>query len=477
MPKKKNAGVPSLDLLYEKLLQADADSRGGSVLEICLHGNQQAIAAVPLRYRLIALGFVRSLSPEEVNRRLLDNGCAQLYARSFWEASVIYALRSGLSYGEWKNLLIQCMDLRESVMSKSAAFSSASISLSDIRRYVEDNSLRQADMAVTRHLTKELEQKLAGTDSGLQAFREFLISNIASFSTAREKTRYYFCKYLLYYLDARKTTCAARLQKTAADGCRTEDRDRILLSEMETGSGQAEDLHVFRVLSRLQRKKRTIEEMLDLIEHSALSLKTIYALFSVYYFDYPIHDWLQILAENDDGLQALSPVFRKVMADSVRRHFPDQAWKSDQDLLAWLQKMIKQLEADWETDKGTYQSGREGENYLRRILKGSLDLDRTTLIAFILYFGKTTADMIPPEGRLNQNRLNDILRECGFPLLDNSRSFDHFVCRFLETDDPKDLLFEEAEKLSLEGHNFYLYKTWRAACSAEAQWQKITNPL
>ena len=252
MPKKKNAGVPSLDLLYEKLLQADADSRGGSVLEICLHGNQQAIAAVPLRYRLIALGFVRSLSPEEVNRRLLDNGCAQLYARSFWEASVIYALRSGLSYGEWKNLLIQCMDLRESVMSKSAAFSSASISLSDIRRYVGDNSLRQADMAVTRHLTKELEQKLAGTDSGLQAFREFLISNIASFSTAREKTRYYFCKYLLYYLDARKTTCAARLQKTAADGCRTEDRDRILLSEMETGSGQAEDLHVFRVLSYRQ---------------------------------------------------------------------------------------------------------------------------------------------------------------------------------------------------------------------------------
>lgn len=83
MPKKKNAGIPSLDLLYETLLQADADSRGGSVLEICLHGNQQAIAAVPLRYRLIALGFVRSLSPEEVNRRLLDNGCAQLYARVF----------------------------------------------------------------------------------------------------------------------------------------------------------------------------------------------------------------------------------------------------------------------------------------------------------------------------------------------------------------------------------------------------------
>ena len=138
---------------------------------------------------------------------------------------------------------------------------------------------------------------------------------------------------------------------------------------------------------------------------------------------------------------------------------------------------VSRLSPLWETDKGTYQSGREGENYLRRILKGSLDLDRTTLIAFILYFGKTTADMIPPEGRLNQNRLNDILRECGFPLLDNSRSFDHFVCRFLETDDPKDLLFEEAEKLSLEGHNFYLYKTWRAACSAEAQWQKITNPL
>lgn len=474
MTKKKNTRESPLDLLCQELLRADTEARDRSLLELCLRGTPRSIMAVPLRYRLIALGFVRRIPPEEVNRRLLDNGCQPLYARSLWDASVIYALRNGFSYEEWKDLLSRCQDLQEKVLAGNRAFSSGPVSLADVRRYVDGNSLGQSDRAVTLHLTKELEQKLATTAPGLTPFREFLSSNLTSFSTVREKTRYYFCKYLLYWLDARKESCAAFLQKAAAEGRRGDSA--LLHPEIGEASGQAEDFHIFRVLSLLQRKKRSPEEMLSLIETSALSLRTIYALFSVYYFDYPIHDWLQILAESDVSLQALSPAFREVMAAAVRRHFPDQSRQSEQDLLAWLQRTIKQLETDREKDRDTYQSGRRGENYLRRILKGSLDLDRTTMISFLLYFAKTTP-AIPPSHRLDRIRLNEILAESGFPLLEDNRAFDHFVCRFMETDDPRELLFEEAEKLSLEGRNFYLYKTWLAARSAEAQWQKLTAPL
>ncbi|MBE5999951.1 MAG: hypothetical protein E7239_00885 [Sarcina sp.] len=97
--KIRNAqGDAPLDILFAELARASVSADYASILDLCLHGRQKEIAAIPLRYRLIALGFVKKLSPEEVNRRLLENGCSRLYARSYWEASVIFALKKGMSY-------------------------------------------------------------------------------------------------------------------------------------------------------------------------------------------------------------------------------------------------------------------------------------------------------------------------------------------------------------------------------------------
>ena len=479
--KIRNAqGDAPLDILFAELARASVSADYASILDLCLHGRQKEIAAIPLRYRLIALGFVKKLSPEEVNRRLLENGCSRLYARSYWEASVIFALKKGMSYARWKGLLAQCGSLREDIASSSHAFLDKTITLSAVRRYVDDNSLRDADFNATMHVTKAIEKELAASTAGNEGeqvagqkeFQDYLLSNLASFSTVREKARYYFCKYLLYDLDNKKKECIELLgAKTASVYKKAEGlpSDSVLL----------QDLHVFKVLSRLRRKRHTREEISGILENSVLSLGTIYALYDRFYFSYPFHDWVQILADIGTDPLTLPPDISKALSDAarrdtIRRKVQKPAELSDTGLLKWLKEELKSQEDEWEKGKTSYQSGREGENFLRKVLRGTLDLDRTTLLSFLLYFGHAASSEIPSPHRINRGRLNAILEESGFPVLDPDLPFDSFVCDFLESPDPGSFLIEQAEKMALSGKNFYFHRTWRLAESGEDQWLKLT---
>lgn len=483
MKQKKARDDAPLDILYAELVQSAGPDNGSSLLDICLHGTQREIKAVPLRFRLIALGFVNHFSPEEVNRRLLENGCPQLYARSFWEASVIYALRKRLSYSQWKELLAHCGDLREKAALNSVAFSNKDITLLDIRAYVKDNSLQETNPYATMQVTKALEKKLADAAAGGEGdrfsvqsdFRDFLLSNITSFSTVREKARYYFCKYLLYDLDRRKKACAKFFEIETAAG-RREGTD------LPPDSVLLRDMYVFKVLSRLRRKKHSSDEVSAIIEEGALSLRVIYALYSHFYFEYPFHDWKRILFENGTDPLMLSTDAGKTLAVAIRRDTLHRKVKkakpkddSDAALLEWLQEEFQDLEdQEWKEGKTSYQSGREGENFLRKILRGTLDLDRTTLLSFLLYFGNAAMPEIPAAQRIDRERLNVILEESGFPPLDASLPFDRFVCRFLESSDPQAFLIEEADRMALSGKNFYLYRAWLLSTSAEDQWRRMT---
>ena len=64
---KKNITQSLFDILIGELIDSVGER---SPLDLCLSGDRKAIAAIPLRYRLIALGFVQHLSLEDVNSRL-----------------------------------------------------------------------------------------------------------------------------------------------------------------------------------------------------------------------------------------------------------------------------------------------------------------------------------------------------------------------------------------------------------------------
>ena len=78
------------------------------LLQNCMHADAKKAKKLPLRYRLIAVGFLAHLSLEQMEQKLTEHGCERLYARNPLEASLIFAFRRGLSYEEWSHLELLC---------------------------------------------------------------------------------------------------------------------------------------------------------------------------------------------------------------------------------------------------------------------------------------------------------------------------------------------------------------------------------
>jgi hypothetical protein len=242
-----------------------------------------------------------------------------------------------------------------------------------------------------------------------------------------------------------------------------------------------ESLSVFRVRTVLDRKKHTPEAARERILDSALSYSEIYEAFENFFFGYITQDWLQVLLEYYGKLTNLTIAQKKQLAAEVRRRNKALVHLSDDDAIDWLKEELdrKEKETDrlyaLDNKKAVYQRGRAGENFLRKIMRGDLDPDRITFLSFLVFFGKEAQKQIPVSHHITKDRLNVILAECGFPLLDPERSSDLFFIDFLETDDPMMFLMEEAETMAFSEENFHLYKTYLSSVSNEKNWTEITE--
>ena len=191
-----------IDKIFDKMIADMCEISEEGLLDACMTMNTEVVRYVPLRYRIIALGFVKKLSLEELNDKLAEQGCPRLYSRSFWEAVLIFAFKNRYSYSQWKELQARCRDLYAGGQEKRW-FTGKKITYAELEQYVCENSGQQGDTLETEMRTRYLEEEIQHLDSGIDSLRAFLAANIQSFSDVREKTRYYFCKYLYYWLNRR----------------------------------------------------------------------------------------------------------------------------------------------------------------------------------------------------------------------------------------------------------------------------------
>ncbi|MDD3222177.1 MAG: hypothetical protein EOM34_09755 [Clostridia bacterium] len=446
--------------VFEKMM-SDMTSPSGneSILDECMTFRPDLIKKIPLRFRLIALGFLKKYSLEELNEKLKEEGCAQLYSRSFWESSLIFAFSNHMSFKEWKDLQAVCEDIRNDSTIDSPYFKENTISLKELDRYISENSDEHTHFMATRHLTIQMEKQIKEMENDTDRFRQFLRNNLHSFSLVREKTRYYFCKYLYYYLE------------------NIMDCYISSMSSKKNMEDMSADIMVFKSLNNMKKQAKTEDAIHEFLYNTGISCKKIFNDFNYYYFEYVSLDWIEILLEYYGNLDNLPKDEKEKLADALKNH--DASLKnmtSDEIINYEISKVSADEEAldkiySLDGDNKGYQKNRSGENTVRKYIKGNLDIDRTTFISFLLFFGNRTP--LKEEYQIHPDRLNRILRECGFQALNTSDSFDDFVINFLNSKEPEDYLMDEVTKYALKEENFFLYNTYKSSVSYEEELRKI----
>lgn len=447
--------------LFEKMMQDFSKKDIAEMLNECMRMDARKMKRIPARYRLIAIGFLTKMSLEQLNTKLEENGCERLYARNPIEASLIYAFANGLSYPEWKKLEEFCNAQEEERGLEDRWFNQANVTYRELKEYVTENSRETSGYQITRKVTSELQERIIGSDS-IEKFKQFMWMNWNEFRPVREKARYYFCKFLGYYI---------------------EEKIEIYLSAKRSGFGveQAElDLNVLKGISQLKKRNMEEAEIRKSLDKCSISFGNLYDAFNYFYFGYISMDWMEVLLDYYGGdITKLGKEQKKELASALRSY--DSKWKelSDEEIISgkWkeLEQKERQLDQEYALNGGDrgYQKNRSGEKSVRNYIKGRLDLDRTTLICYLLFFGKE----IPcqREQILTGNRLNQILYECGYSVLREQEEFDYFIIQYLEADDRVDYLMESVTRSAMEEKNFYLYHMYRESVNMDKQIKELMH--
>ena len=186
--------------------------------------------------------------------------------------------------------------------------------------------------------------------------------------------------------------------------------------------------------------------------------------------------------------QGMSPAQKKELARAIRAY--EDGWDaySDDEVVATKMEEAEKRErlldqeyalerSDTEQNGGIrgrgYQKNRSGEKSVRNYIKGTLDLDRTTLICYLLFFGKEQQK--DQEIFLNRERLDAILLECGYAKLRSSDDFDCFVINYLTAKDRVDYLMESVTESARKEKNFYLYHMYRESVNEEQRLKKLIH--
>lgn len=437
------------------------EDTGTEQLDQCMCFNYNLSRKVPLRYKIISIGFVRKYTLEKLNDKLRDYGLARLYARNLWEASLLFAFKNSLSYDEWKNIAEIVQKIKERSDPMVDVLGQRNISLNTIRKYIGANSNIDSNAEIlTMHKTRHMESVLCDINASKDLI-VYLQSNIREFSVAREKTRYYFCKYLWFYLECK----IGSYLKIASKGINYRLEDIM------------DELSVFQGSSKVKRSAMSPDQVQKFLEDAPISCGVIYAEFNEFFFGYVSLDWMQVLIEQAGDLKKLPRKNLEKLAAAARQYDKKFAKMDDLAIIRTLDEELERYEAELDREASLtsenrgYQKNRVGENTVRKYLKGTLDLDRTTFICFLLFFASDLTK--PARLLLDQVRLDSILKECGFRTLDPYNDFDYFIINYLTSKDPVDYLMMEVTRYALTRENFYLYKLYQGSRSDDADLHQL----
>lgn len=216
----------------------------------------------------------------------------------------------------------------------------------------------------------------------------------------------------------------------------------------------------------------TLEEKRELLENTALTPGGIFDEFNYFYFGYVSTDWMELVFE------IYGPV--KEWPDNLKIRIahalgycglnPDEDEKKtglekleqrEKEEIRKEEKLDLEYDRSGAKDAKLYQRGRSGEDFFREFITGKRDINRETLISFLLFVKMKIS--LNDDNKITLMRVNRILENCGFAQLRPGIGFDRFVIDFLRSSDPFSVMEEYVDRQVGKGENFYLYKVYKDA--------------
>ena len=476
----------------------------------------------PLRIKILERAFGEGWNLEQVNSELEKHFCERLYARNRYEAGLIYAFQNGLTYEEWKELYQKYIDqerkqengkvriqesqacrqqindqrILEGEKRRTTSYASGiwrgrDITFKTIKDYVRKNSQNEVlETGMWTFLVEEELKKVEVTEDNA-GFGNFMEKNEAEFSAVREKARYYFCKYLSFYIEERcqkyyekcekkREAARGKKEKQELEKCRREEQ--LALAELDI----LKKLTKLKEDSQNLRSELTHIDRIKYLEQSRLSCRKLFDNFNYFYFGFITLERAEYLYESYGEL------FKKLETNKEEQNF--QVWEKWEEEILRVAQLLgiykgnltprkkekvfsrlleikeclelkeEQLDAEYHLKPKNRQSqkGRSGETYFRDFITGKRDVNRDTLITFLLFVDGTTK--LAPEQRITLLRLNRILVNCGFAqLVPEERTFDDFISAYLRKNNRQeevDLLYEAVQEAVERGEDFCLWKIY-----------------
>ena len=224
---------------------------------------------------------------------------------------------------------------------------------------------------------------------------------------------------------------------------------------------------------------------MDTLDACGISFGNIYDAFNYFYFEYISVDWLEIQLEYYGAdVSRLTVEEKKKLAHGIRSYEKNWDKLSDEEVIT--KKLQEKENLELQTDKEYaltnaaatsgergYQKNRSGEKSVRNYIKGTVDIDRTTLVCYLLFFGQES--LSHKEHVITRERLDEILGRCGYGILREEDDFDRFVIQYLLADDRVEFLLESVTDTAMEEKNFYLYHMYQGAISGNDKLKDLIN--
>lgn len=495
-----------------------------------MESEKRTVKTIPKRIEILKKAFEEGWNLEKVNSSLESSFCEKLYARNRYEAGLIYAFENRLNYEEWKILYRQFIEQeeqkyedetnqkevsqevnKEEVYSHgnhrtkvddnkqqekseydSGIWSGRKINLRRIKEYIERNS--QNEMMTTGIQTMQMEEELkqVKADKECVEFNQFMKRNEKKFSVVREKARYYFCKYLYFYIDERCQNYykeCGKKEKAVKEG-----KDELVLKQCRREEKIAlAELDILKNIAELKKEAEKLKigmeipERKEYLENAGLSYRALFDRFNYFYFGFITLERTEYLYETYWELfQKLETGIWENNESTARKKWEDEMMEIARlsgiykgkltlkrkeralarltELKVRLDEKEEKMDQEYRLDSPELRSQRQrgGETYFRDFITGRRDINRDTLITFLLFVDGTTK--LDLEKRITKPRLNRILNNCGFAQINSiERVFDGFIDEYLNKAsrvERIDLLYKAAQEAIERGEDFCLRKIY-----------------